>query len=181
MVLEGFATFLNEKYETNDAVGFSGQILNAPENGKPILAKLHGSVDSGVIIPPTWAKGTHRKIAPVWKKAFEVLENSNQIRFIGYSLPVGDAYIKYLLKAAVVRAQNLKKIDVICLDPYGDVRQRYEDFIKFNFLRFRNSATEDYVKDVAEMSGPPRPLGHAPEAVFRINGLEKAHTRFMGF
>ncbi len=181
MVLENFATFLNENYQINDAVGFSGQILNAPENGRPVLAKLHGSVDSGVIIPPTWAKGTHRKIAPVWKRAFEVLEKSNQIRFIGYSLPVGDAYIKYLLKAAVVRAQNLKKIDVICLDPYGDVKERYENFIKFNFLRFRNSATEDYLKDVPGMSDPPQPERRAREPVFKINGLEKAHTQFMGF
>ena len=180
MVLENFADFVQENYETNRAVGFGKQIAGVPEDGRPALAKLHGSVDSGAIVPPTWAKGTHRKIAPVWKKAFELIERSNQIRFIGYSLPANDAYIKYLLKASIVGAQNLKKIDVICLDPYGDVRQRYERFIRFNLLRFRDAATQDYLKAVPELSDPARPERRVRESLYKINGLEKAHEQFMG-
>jgi hypothetical protein len=85
MVPKHFASFINEHYEADKTVGFDDQLSKAAGNRGPVLAKLHGSADSGVIVPPTWAKGTHRRIAPTWKKAFEVLENSNQIRFIGYS------------------------------------------------------------------------------------------------
>ena len=171
-ILENFAAFINHNYQVTDDIIFNTQFDQGAENNKPALAKLHGCVEGGVIIPPTWAKGTHRGIAPVWKKAFEILEESNQIRFIGYSMPVGDAYIKYLLKSAVINAQNLKKIDVLCLDPYGDVKNRYESFINFGGLRFKSADTRSYLELVHAKS-------RLHDERLSISGLEGAHDEFM--
>src|SRR5262249_8947261 len=58
------------------------------------LAKLHGSVDSNNIIAPTWNKAIARGILEVWTAAHKLLSCANEIRVVGYSLPVADAYIK---------------------------------------------------------------------------------------
>jgi hypothetical protein len=92
---------------------------------------------------------------------------------------VGDDYLKYLLKAAVVAAENLKRIDVVCLDPYGDVKERYERYIRFNFCRFKNATTQKYLKAIPERSSPSQPQLRAQQRIFRIDGLEKAHAQFM--
>ncbi len=116
--------------------------------GIPHLAKLHGSVDTGDIIPPTWNKFFVREQTLLnWKMARHLLGEANQIRIIGYSLPGTDSYIRYLLKAAVVDAPNLKRIDVICLDRDKEemVRKRYKAFIIFKNFRFLNMSSQDYL------------------------------------
>jgi hypothetical protein len=106
----------------------------------PSLSKLHGSIDKRNIVPPTWNKSSNPDIVPAWKLAYELLAQANHIRIIGYSLPIADAYVKYLLKSAVVSNEHLKLIDVICLDPDGSVKARYDDFISFHYYRFFNAA-----------------------------------------
>ena len=62
-----------------------------------LLAKLHGSVDTGEIIPPTWNKQmSSPKIRDAWRAAFYLLEHANHVRVIAYSLPQADNYIKYV-------------------------------------------------------------------------------------
>jgi hypothetical protein len=109
------------------------------------IAKLHGSVDSGVIVPPTWSKGVNKKIVPAWKQAYDYLTEANHLRVIGYSLPTADAYVKYLLKSAVTKAPHLKAIDVICLDNDGSAKRRYDEFMPFAYYRFRNLNVTDYL------------------------------------
>lgn len=111
----------------------------------PYLAKLHGTVASGKIIPPTWNKGLHPEIAEVWKRAYKLFSTATQIRVVGYSLPETDAYVKYLLKSAVTEARNLKQIDVICLDPKGDVKVRYDEFIDFPNYKFASIDVLEYL------------------------------------
>ena len=60
----------------------------------------------------------------------ESLIDLNQLRIIGFSLPIADSYIKYLLKASVINTDDLKKIDILCLDSGGGIRERYTSFIK---------------------------------------------------
>ena len=108
-------------------------------------AKLHGSVDSE-IIPPNWNKSIQKKkIKNAWELAYKLLQEANQIRFIGYSLPITDSYVKYLVKAALTdfpHLTHLRKIDVICYDPKGDVENRYREFIKLNNFRFLSQKFE---------------------------------------
>jgi hypothetical protein len=126
--------FIFEKYEYNSTW----------EN--PHLIKLHGCAGSGNIIPPTWAKGTNnnREIRKVWNNGYQVLRDSTQIRIIGYSLPISDAYIKYLLKAALMENKRLKKIDVILLDPTGLAQKRYDNFIDFHKYEFKDRNLLEY-------------------------------------
>lgn len=131
------------------------------------IAKLHGSVDSGVIVPPTWNKGANRKITVEWKRAYDYLTEANHLRIIGYSLPVADAYVKYLLKSAVTKAPHLKAIDVISLDQDGTVKNRYDEFMSFTYYRFVN-------KDVSEYLGQVSFSGIERTAV-RFDKLERAH------
>ena len=120
------------------------------------IAKLHGSVATGLIVPPTWSKGVNKQIVPAWKEAFQILMEANQIRIIGYSLPTADAYVKYLFKSAVIKASHLKRIDVICLDDKRDTtRQRYNDFIPFIYYRFANASVTDYLALVKAKNTTP--------------------------
>ena len=99
------------------------------------LAKIHGSVNfidgkSYLIVPPTWNKTSEIKIRPIWKMANELLSNSENLVFIGYSLPITDLYVKYLLINGIQNCKNLKKIIVISPDLDGSVKKRYEDFFE---------------------------------------------------
>jgi hypothetical protein len=98
------------------------------------LAKLHGSVDSN-IVPPTWNKMIQEEVGKAWHLAYTALSDATQIRIIGYSLPIMDSYVRYLFKAAILRSQHLKHIDIICLDD-GGVRDRYCSFVSFPSARF---------------------------------------------
>jgi hypothetical protein len=99
------------------------------------------------------------------------LENANHLRIIGYSLPLADSYVRYLLKTATLNAPNFKQIDVICLDPDGTVRSRYKEFIMHPNFRFVSAKTEEYLTELLDIS-------------FRVhtgnwyNKLEEAHESF---
>ena len=177
MVLENVCKYVNTNFtptETN--LHFDDGLLAETRClGRPCLAKIHGSVEDGQIIPPTFNKGLFLSDLPhAWKFAYELLMKANQIRIIGYSLPQTDAYIKYLLKAAISDAMELERIDVICLDPDKSVYAKYNDFIKFGDWKFTNERVENY-------------LGYNFNIVnnlqagksFVFNSHEKAHTEFV--
>jgi len=112
------------------------------------IAKLHGSIDTEIILP-TWNKSSLNKeyINETWKKAYEMIKNANQIRIIGYSLPFSDNYIKYLFSVGIKDSKNLKKIDVITVDSKeNEAEKRYREILIFSNLRFKNSKIEDYFK-----------------------------------
>ena len=105
------------------------------------LAKLHGSIDTHDIVPPTWNKTLGgSELSKAWKLAFKLLSEANHIRVIGYSLPTNDAYVKFLLRAAIVESQHLKTFDVLCRDNDGLVKKRYGDFVSFpSDFRFKSA------------------------------------------
>lgn len=173
MVLEDYCQSIKSKYYGDEDFSFNKEI--SPEWKKPSLFKLHGCAGDGTIVPPTWAKGTQKKIIPTWRNAYQALLNSTHIRFVGYSLPLSDSYIKYLLKSSVVNASHLKKIDVICLDGDGAVKKRFDDFIQYDYYRFKNANVVEYFNEVHELS---RCKGYGKESIV-LNKLEEAHEKFM--
>jgi len=133
------------------------------------IAKLHGSVDSGEIVPPTWSKGANRRIVAAWKRAYEYIVEANHLRIIGYSLPTADAYVKYLLKSAVTKSPHLKAIDVICLDNDGSVQRRYDEFVPFTYYQFRSADVSKYLLEIELTRFQPKLVKF---------DIEKAHRRF---
>ncbi|MCJ7585422.1 MAG: hypothetical protein MUO30_11730 [Anaerolineales bacterium] len=116
----------------------------------PYLVKLHGSIDNHAIIPPTWNKTINAQISTEWKMAYKLLSSANYIRIVGYSLPNNDAYVRYLLKASILKSENLKRIDVLCKDDSGIVRERYDSFITLPYPKYRfcNGYVERYLSIV---------------------------------
>jgi len=119
--------------------------------------KLHGTAsDPQTIVTPTWKKAFGDGEASNWKTAGTILSEANHIRIIGYSLPLTDSYLKYFLKWGAAHEQNLKSIDVICLDDERhSVESRYKNFIHHK-LNFFNKSTLDYLAAIR-------------------NGIENAH------
>jgi hypothetical protein len=178
-VLEQSTEFLRSNWRLPEQFDFRRypSTLDVEPKGRCILAKLHGSVETGPtgIIPPTANKSWNSSILGAWQVAFSALAGANRIRILGYSLPDNDAFFRYLLKAAGTKASNLKSIDVVCLDPDGDVRLRYEDFIETAKLRFRGDlSTEHYLDAVRGATNGVQtddPL---------VVDLEKAHRSLFG-
>jgi hypothetical protein len=175
LVLENVAEAISNQYLSKESIQFKKDGHDSTWSSTH-LAKLHGCLNSSEIVPPTWAKGTHESIIPIWKNAFRLLGEANHIRFVGYSLPVADSYIKYLLKASVIDAPHLKSIDVICLDSDGSTKSRYDNFFEFNNYRFVNGSVIDYFKSLKGYidSGNNRRQGFVDTAY-----LERAHESFI--
>ncbi|KPD22453.1 SIR2 family protein [Idiomarina abyssalis] len=175
MVLESIADAIDSRFTSENKIAFEKKSYD-PDWNLAHLAKLHGCVSENEIVPPTWAKGTHPSIVPTWRNAFKVLREANHIRFIGYSLPEADSYIKYLLKAAVVDAPHLKSIDVICLDGDGSTKERYDQFFEFSNYKFKSGSVTEYFKTIKDLVKSRR-LSHKDH--LRVSFLEEAHFNFM--
>ncbi|WP_444926638.1 hypothetical protein ACJJI4_00100 [Microbulbifer sp. TRSA002] len=181
IVLENIATAISEQYTSEHPIVFEKKNYD-PTWESTHLAKLHGCLSTEEIVPPTWAKGTHKSIIPIWENSYKLLSEANHIRFIGYSLPVADSYIKYLLKSSVIDAPHLKSIDVISLDPNGEARARYDDFFEFTNYRFIDASITDYLEKLKNMIIPTSSSRYQnpmqPEYV-DTSSLENAHFEFM--
>ncbi len=165
LVLENFA----ERIRSNRHNTQEFQRGKRSENKTP-LAKIHGSINTKDMIPPTWNKGLSSKtMLTDWHLAYELLKTATQIRIIGYSLPSTDTYIKYLLRTAIVECFNLKRIDVICLDTDGTVQRRYDEFIQYPNYRFKSVDITQYLKVHSDT------FNNRTRLIGQINYLEFAH------
>lgn len=117
------------------------------------LAKLHGSIDTDDIIPPTWNKAIQNNGPSAdWQLAYELLKQANHICVLGYSLPETDTYVKYLLRAGILHAQNLKSISVLCLDDEeSSIKRRYDDFVTFPNYHFLSRNVVDFLRAILEV------------------------------
>ncbi len=176
LVVENVFRYISHQYESTAKLRLNKESYD-PAWDDTHLVKLHGCVESGNIVPPTWAKGTHEEIIPFWKNAYQILRETNHIRILGYSLPRADSYIKYLLKSAIAGSSHLKTIDVICLDPTGSVKQNYEEFLEFSYHRFVNLSIVDYGSGLQRLT--QKNLISALPTEVAMNKLEDWHSDFM--
>lgn len=140
---------------TSDATQFS-------RRGVVPLAKLHGSSADVTIVPPTWNKNAASpSVRTAWRVAYQVLSEATQIRILGYSLPATDSYIRYLLEATAMKAPHLKAFDIACLDPTGEVQERYRRLVTFFRARFGQIDIASYLQRMIE--GTPVPNLRIPE------------------
>ncbi|HKP51014.1 MAG TPA: hypothetical protein VJ183_00015 [Chloroflexia bacterium] len=189
LILEKVCDFINANYTIytiKEPIAFSTSIdiahkESSPEYEGPVtasIAKLHGSIQTHAIVPPTWNKNVYPDIVPAWQLAYRVLADATQLRIIGYSLPTADAYIKFLLKSAIKENRRLKAIDVICRDRAGSAKARYSEFITFNDYNFINADVSEYLqthKQIYEHTVRPVDLAEG----IAINKLEEAHAKFV--
>ena len=147
-------------------------------NSACVIAKIHGSIEDPVsIIPPTWNKITMGDRVGVWRLAHELIRKANFIRVLGYSLPESDTYFKYLLTSGIIESENLKGIDVVCLDDTDQLEKRYKKVITFRQLNYANGDITEYLKPLSEK------LIETADAEknrrVRFNSLERLHENFM--
>jgi hypothetical protein len=184
MLLESVCKYLNSTYldEGLRQVEFAPHPSNQVKDECPLI-KLHGSVHDRKIIPPTFGKGLYQPELPMqWRLAYGVLSKANEIRIIGYSLPKTDAYIKFMLKAAISSTLHLSRIDVICLDDNIEhqVEERYREFVKFPNFDFSSARTEDYCGYIGRTKLIDRKQSEGRDAkIVTFNSLERAHREFM--
>lgn len=176
MVLEKCLGLINSQVSPRGDLCFRGTV----EGEGLALAKLHGSVEGLTIVPPTWQKHAGQQVREAWELAVHLLTEANEIRILGFSFPETDGYMKYLLALGAMRAPHLKSIDTICLDPTGEVEQRYREFISFPDFRFLQQDLVGYFgsyggrtdeRVVGDWQGHKR---------VRFQGLDTYHRRFMG-
>jgi hypothetical protein len=142
------------------------------------LAKLHGSIAGSRIVPPTWNKSFHPEILGTWKLAHRLLSEATHVRVIGYSLPESDAYVRFLLKSAVLRSERLKSIHVICKDPDGSVERRYRSFVTFPRFRFSGADTLSYLNGLGAIVEQQTSAGRERVWVQYCLYLERHHAKF---
>jgi len=175
-VLENCRDFVETHYRTEDS--------QTPEEvfAGLRIAKLHGSVD-GPIVPPTWKKLAVGEVKEAWRLAYELLTGANHLRILGYSLPVADTYVRYLLEAAVIHSAHLKTIDVICQnDEQGNPEKRYREFIKFKYLDFKNCDIAAYINPGSGNNRVDRFCTYGSEGRLhrtQCTRLEEHHRTFM--
>lgn len=191
-ILESASRYMNDTFgytEIGDRV-FESKKIDFCRNEEdveqaPALAKLHGCVDAKSVVPPTWNKSLHKGINREWKLAYEVLKRANHIRILGYSLPVADTYVKYLLKSAIIETKNLKSLHVICLDDEkGSVKARYSAFIDYPNYKFVNANVATYLSNIRNSVRKSYPATKSCDGFDRLQMsldgvLEEAHSDFV--
>jgi len=173
MVLESAFSHVLGSFHAKSLVALEKKTYD-PSWGKFQLAKLHGCAEEGNIIPPTWRKGSS-EVIEAWKLAYNLIRDANQIRIVGYSLPVSDSYVRYLLKSAIRDSANLKNIDVIVYDSDASVEKRFREFIDLKTFRFKNVLFEALLTLLSRLlEDYPRRHGGIPSAM-PFDQLEHAH------
>ena len=174
LVLENCLKLINSQVD-NAELRF--RVKHEENGGKGLpMAKLHGSVEPLTIVPPTWQKLSGTEVRDAWKLAAHLLAEANEVRILGFSFPETDGYIKYLLSLGAMRAPHLKQLDVICLDPTGDVEDRYKRFISFPEFRYRPIDLGHCIDSYRGWSKEPF---HGHRAI-QFTGIEEHHRRMMG-
>lgn len=169
--------FQKKKYKAENNIEFKNSLEdNAVEDF--YIAKLHGSIDKMNIVPPTWNKYSNNDLLKTWKLAHKLITEANHIRILGYSLPITDSYIKYFLKSSILQSEHLKKIDVICYDPQGNVEAQYNDFIDFKYFRFKNGDIFSYLEKNAKAARDTFRNSNQYKGI-SFNQLERIHSEFM--
>ena len=79
-----------------------------------------------VLVPPTWNKTEHHSaLSSVWNRAARELGEAENIFVIGYSLPLSDAFFRYLYALGAVGEATLKRFWVFNPDNSGEVGDRF--------------------------------------------------------
>lgn len=177
--IEKFIKLINNVYTSTSELDLGVTRDSSDESLNNIkYSKLHGSVSKEIILP-TWNKNISQPIVSNWELAYNILKEANEVRIVGYSLPLSDNYIKYLLANAFIDSGNLKYIDVITLDSDGETRKRYEHLFTFHNFNFKNSNFLDFLCSLMPIKLSETPGSDKSFIEFYSDIFEKKHREFM--
>lgn len=124
-------------------VGYEGmQIFDTFEDYDPEYRMKDSQL---MIVPGDRENPQIRKLQKVWKQVEKVLSQTNEIIFIGYSMPSYDTYALDILKKNVLTRiqKDLKPSQIEVVNPKSDVVKKYRDLfgndIKLSQCEFENS------------------------------------------
>lgn len=177
-VLETAASAIGKAFGGTQVVEFARDVASHVAHPTwPRLAKLHGCVSDGAIVPPTWRKVPSDALAEQWTTAADILRHANHLRILGYSLPVSDAYIRYLLMAAASDAPHLKSVYVMTQDPDKTVHKRYQAFIS-KPTRYNGKDLAEYLGRTQGLQPTKCVIGGVSRDCLRLD-LEGTHEVFV--
>ena len=139
MLIEHALERLQQKFSYGfEGKQIQGTCKNHDSGADILLLKLHGSINwfypqkkgfagklalrdsyeavraerkAPAIIPPTWRKQAHGGgMTGLWSHAIEQLRTATNIIVMGYSLPITDMYVKYLLATGLQQNISLRRI-----------------------------------------------------------------------
>ncbi|MCQ4635847.1 SIR2 family protein [Anaerovorax odorimutans] len=111
-----------------------------------------GSVQTSVIIPPTYFKNFVQygdNIRRVWENAYEALSQADRIIICGYSFPHADIHIKTLLKKSEQGRKRSTPLKVSVFNGYEGKSGEEKRKEAYRYLRFlRKDTILDYQGDI---------------------------------
>jgi hypothetical protein len=181
LALERSLNVLRRMSPDPERFAFATSVQEAYDPDRIPVAKLHGSVEPLTIVPPTWNKVASDEVKASWQLAYRLLADATQIRFLGYSMPVTDTYVRYLLESAVLQSQHLHRIDVLCLDDgEHSLEKHYRSLIAYRRFRFASKNIRSYLESI-NLQAQKNPMERVKEIYTRLSfgQLEKIHERYM--
>lgn len=171
-VIENLIEFHNKSFAAGETGKISVNPIKSENNHFIRYAKLHGSLETQ-IIPPTWNKSNNASALEHWNLAYQLLSEANHIRILGFSMPVSDSYIKYLIGTSIRKAFNLKSIEVITLDQDGSTKKRYQEmFSGFRGFKFMAAEISGYLHELCRDRNGSISFSKSQ------NEVEDSHKRF---
>ena len=125
-------------------------VTNTLKNTECITCKQKNTL-TPLFIPPTWCKEPGPSgIKNVWNEAIKEFQEAFQIIIIGYSMPITDTFLPYLLSLGLMNNQTLHRVIIVNPDHNADFKKRYCDIfskslIERNRLTFEHSTFKDFV------------------------------------
>ncbi|MCL4550192.1 MAG: hypothetical protein M1495_16675 [Bacteroidetes bacterium] len=125
----------------DDRYFFPSYLLNEP----PRLWKYQGGHNSGGFIFPSWIKTfNHEEMYSIWQKAFNILVDSDEIYFLGYSLPDADAAVFSLLNSV-----DFSQKVIVVIDPKAnEYKKKYSAITKLKNVTFVEQNLENYLNNL---------------------------------
>jgi len=99
---------------------------------KKIPCERDGAAQRPLVIAPTWLKVyDNPHLMGIWLEAENTLRNTDEVFFVGYSLPDSDVHVRYLLKKSLYRKSTAPRIVVVTSTENGEgseLHMRYKRF-----------------------------------------------------
>jgi len=122
----------------------------------PTRCEIDQSIQQPIIIAPTWYKNySNPYIVNLWMKTAEILRKSNEVVFVGYSLPEADHELRYLFKKNLYKESRMLRPKIYLVTKsrkIEEVEKRYKTLfgkdVKINNDGFETMVEKPNLNDI---------------------------------